>query len=334
MSRLTVEQLRDGEGFDEVYLAAEKQLRTNKNGTPYLQVELRDRTGSIVARMWNASDQLFRSFASGDFVQCEGKVQLFNGTLQVILDRIERADANKIDTREFLPRSEQDVPKLYEKLKGYLFKMASPHLRALAECYLMDDAFVRAFCSAPAGMKLHHAYLGGLLEHTAAMMDMAERVLPYYPGTDRDLVLMGLFLHDSGKVRELAYASAFGYTDEGQLLGHIPIGIEMLNDKAAQVPELLGEPVPRELMVRLKHIVLSHHGELEQGSPKVPMTPEAMLVHCIDTMDSRMNMVLRDLKDDRNNPTAWTQFNTNMKRRWYKGGANGDLFAAGAENYD
>jgi 3'-5' exoribonuclease len=213
-------------------------------------------------------------------------------------------------------------------------RLGSPHLRALAECYLMDDLFVRDFTACPAGVKLHHAYLGGLLEHTVVMMDIAERVVPFYPGVDRDLVLMGLFLHDSGKTRELSFSKAFGYTDEGQLIGHIQMGVEMLLEKLTQVPELTGETFPRELTVRLKHLILSHHGTQEFGSPKVPMTPEAMLVHSIDMMDTRMHMILREIREDRHNPSAWTPYNHTLGRRLYKGGPNGDLLAGGGETYD
>jgi len=146
---------------------------------------------------------------------------------------------------------------------------------------------------------------------------------------------MGLFLHDAGKTRELTYERAFGYSDEGQLIGHISLGYEMLVEKAAQVPALLGEPFPRDLMIRLKHVVLSHHGTLEYGSPKVPMTPEAMLVHSIDSLDTRQHMVLRDIREDRQNATAWTPYNKTLQRRFYKGGAaNGDLYSEGGDAYD
>ena len=334
MSRRYVEQMRDGDSIDEVYLVSDKQLRSNRNGNLYVQIEIRDRTGGISARMWNAGDTVFRSFENGDFVQIDAKVQLFQGSLQVILNHVERAEEEKIDLADFMPHTEQDVGKLIERLRGYLLKLGNPHLRALAECFLMDDNYFRNFVACPAGVKLHHAYIGGLLEHTVTMMDIAERLLPFYPGIDRDTLLMGAFLHDAGKVRELSYARSFGYTDEGQLLGHIAMGVEMLTEQIAKVPELTGEPFPRELVIRLKHMILSHHGTLEYGSPKVPMTPEAMLLNQIDMLDTRMHMVLRDLKEDRNNPTAWTPYNHNLQRRIYKGGENGDMFGEVRESFD
>jgi 3'-5' exoribonuclease len=334
MSRRTIDQLRDGDALDEIYLASDKQLRANKNGNLYLQLEIRDRTGGLSARMWNAGENVFRTFENGDFVHCDGKVQNFQGTLQVVLNHIEKVEHQKIELADFLPHTPHDVGKLAEKLRTFLLRLDSPHLRALAECFLMDDALVRAFCACPAGVKLHHAYVGGLLEHTVTMMEIAEKLVPFYPGVERDLVLMGLFLHDIGKTRELTFARSFGYCDEGQLIGHISIGVEMLTEQLPKVEELTGEPFPRELLIRLKHMILSHHGTLEHGSPKVPMTPEAMLLHAIDLMDTRMHMVLRDLKEDRNNQTAWTPYNVTLGRRFYKGGPNGDLYADTRDSYD
>jgi 3'-5' exoribonuclease len=330
--RRFVDQLRDGDPIDDVYLAADKQLRVNRKGNQFVQLMLRDRSGGISARMWNAGDAIFRSFENGDLVRADGKVQLFEGALQVILNHVERAEADKeqIDLGDFLPRTEQDVVKLADRLRGYLTGLANPHLKALADEFLKDAAFARQFMACPAGVKLHHAFVGGLLEHTVTMMDIADRLLPFYPGVDRDLLLMGVFLHDAGKTRELTYARAFGYSDEGQLVGHIAIAVEMLTEKAAK----LAEPVPRETLVRLKHMVLSHHGTHEFGSPKVPMTPEAMLLHEIDSLDTRMHMALREIKDDRAGPTAWTQYNPTLGRRFYKGGGTGEFFSAAAEAFD
>lgn len=334
MSRRFVDQLRDGDNLDDVYLVTDKQLRANRNGNLYLLLELRDRSGGISARLWNAGDHTARGFDPGDFLHATGKVQLFQGSLQVILNTIERVESQKVELTDFLPHTEQSIPKLMERLKGYLLRLSNPHLRALAECFLMDDGFMRGFTTCPAGVKLHHAYVGGLLEHVVSMMDASDRLLPLYPGVDRDLLLMGVFLHDAGKIRELTYSRAFGYSDEGQLVGHLAIGLGLLDEVAAKVPDLTGEPIPRELMLRLKHMILSHHGTLEWGSPKVPMTPEAMLLHLVDMVDTRMHQVVRELREDRNNATAWTPYNANLGRRFYKGGGNGDLYGEGGGGYD
>jgi 3'-5' exoribonuclease len=323
MTRRFVQQLADGENLEEVYLVTDKQLRANRNGNLYLQMELRDRTGSISARLWNAGENLFRLFEAGDFLLVRGKVQLFQGSLQLILSHIERAEAEKVDLADFLPHTEQDVGKLLDRLRSTLLRLANPHLRALAECFFMDDEFVRRFCQVPAGVRNHHAYLGGLLEHVVTLMEAAERLLPLYPELDHDLLLMGIFLHDVGKVRELTCDKVFAYTDEGQLIGHLVIGVEMLNEKLSLVSDLTGDPFPAELLLRLKHMILSHHGTYEFGSPRLPMTPEAIALHYLDNLDAKIHSFTRDIREDRNQTSSWTPFNQSLQRRLFKGTADG-----------
>jgi 3'-5' exoribonuclease len=262
-------------------------------------------------------------FDEGDFLLVRGKVQLFQGALQIILNHIERAEPEKVELADFLPHTEQDVSKLLERLRGTLLRLANPHLRALAECFFMDDDFVRDLCRVPAGVRNHHAYLGGLLEHVVTLMDAAERVLPLYPELDRDLLLMGVFLHDVGKVRELTFDKVFAYSDEGQLIGHLVIGVEMLNEKLRRVSDLTGEPFPVELLLRLKHMILSHHGTYEFGSPRLPMTPEAIALHYLDNLDAKIHSFTRDIREDRNQASAWTPFNQSLQRRLFKGTADG-----------
>jgi 3'-5' exoribonuclease len=319
MSRRFVEQLTDGENLHETYLVSDKQLRANRNAVLFLQLELRDRTGAISARLWNATENQFRTFEEGDLLRIKGKVQLFQGSLQIILTHFDRVDPATTSLDDFMPRSEHDVGKLFERLRTILLKMDNFHLRALIECFFMDEEFVNAFCKVPAGVRNHHAYLGGLLEHVTTLLDGADRLLPLYPDLDRDLVLMGIFLHDIGKVQELSWLRSFSYTDEGQLLGHISIGVEMLSEKAAKVPELTGEPFPRELLLRLKHLILSHHGSYEFGSPRLPMTPEAIAVNCLDNFDAKVHSFTRDINDDRNGSSAWTPYSHATQRRLFKG---------------
>lgn len=329
MTRRYIQQLADGEGLDEVYLVSEKQLRANRNGNLFIQLELRDRTGGISARLWNAGEGLFRSFEEGDFLRCRGKVQLFQGALQVILNHIEKVPTREVALGDFLPHTEQDVSKLFDRLRGTMMKLSNPHLRGLVECFLMDEDFVRDFCRAPAGIRNHHAYLGGLLEHVVTMLDGAERLLALYPELDRDMLLMGVFFHDIGKIRELSYDRVFGYTDEGQLIGHLVIGVEMLNEKIPQVSDLTGEPFPKELMLRIKHMIVSHHGTYEFGSPKLPMTPEAIALHHLDNFDAKVHTFTRDIREDTNQQSAWTPFNQATGRRLFKGGIRSE-----DESYD
>lgn len=323
MARQYVQHMSDGQAIEEIYLVADKQLRANRNGNLYLQVDLHDRTGSINARLWNAGENLFRTFEVGDFLFVKGKVQLFQGALQMILSHLEAVTHEHVELSDFLPHTEHDVSKLLERLRGTLLRLKNPHLRALIECFLMDDEFMAGFCKAPAGIRNHHAYLGGLLEHVVTLLDAADRILPLYPDLDRDLLLTGVFLHDVGKVRELSYGKVFAYSDEGQLVGHIVIGVEMLHEKAARVPDLTGEPFPRELLLRLKHMILSHHGTHEFGSPRLPMTPEAIALHHLDNLDAKVHNFTREIREDRNQMSAWTPFNQSLQRRLFKGTPEG-----------
>lgn len=319
MPRRYIRQFADGDSFDDIFLATDKLVKTNRQGQPFLQLELRDRSGALTGRLWNAPDNLTRQINPGDFIKAKGKVQLFQGALQIILSDVQPLQGEKFDMTDFLPHTEQDIAKLQEKLKAMLFKSSDLHLRALAQAFFMDEKFVRDFCKAPAGVRQHHAYLGGLLEHVVTMMDAAERLMPVYTNLNRDLVLMGIFLHDIGKVRELRYDSAFTYTDEGELVGHIVMGVEMLNEKLKQAEELSEEPMPNELKYRLKHIIAAHHGQLEYGSPKLPMTPEAVFIYYLDNLDARTHAFVRDIKEDKNTQSNWTVYNQNINRKLYKG---------------
>ncbi|HJT79115.1 MAG TPA: OB-fold nucleic acid binding domain-containing protein, partial [Gemmataceae bacterium] len=323
MTRRFVEQLTDGESVEDVFLVVDKQLRANRNGNLYLQLDLRDRSGAINARLWNAGEHLFRSFEAGDFLHVKGKVQLFQGALQMILSHVERVAPEKVELTDFLPHTARDIGEMLGRVRGLLMKLNNPHLRALAECFLMDEAFVQGFCRAPAGVRNHHAYVGGLLEHVTTLLEAGDRLAPLYPEVDRDVLLMGIFLHDAGKVRELSYGRTFAYTDEGQLLGHLIIGVEMLNEKVARVVDLTGEPFPPELLLRLKHLIVSHHGTYEFGSPKLPMTPEAIALHHLDNLDAKVHTFTRDIREDRNAASSWTPFSQALQRRLFKGGANG-----------
>lgn len=333
MTRRFVHELTDGEAIDEVFLVADKQLRSNRNGNNYIQMDLRDRSGVINARMWNTTEAQFRSFEPGDFLLVRGKVQLFQGALQLILNQFERHEPQKIELADFLPHTEFDIGKLQEKLRGFLRKSGNPHLKALAECFLMDGDLMRAFSQVPAGVRNHHAYVGGLLEHVVNMLDVADRIAPCYPGVDRDLLTMGIFLHDIGKTRELSCGRVFTYTDEGQLTGHIMLGVEMLIDKAGKAGELTGEAFPRELLWRLKHMIVSHHGEYAFGSPVLPMTPEAIALHHLDNLDAKVHSFVRDIREDRA-ATAWTPYSPAMNRRLYKGGSADPIPGADGSDFE
>jgi 3'-5' exoribonuclease len=319
MTRRYINQLINGDSVDECFLVADKQLRANRQGNLYLQLELRDKTGSVGARLWNASEGLARTFEPGDYLQVRGKTQVFQGALQIILSHVEVIDSARVEPEDFLPQSTQNVARLTARMRELLFSMGNPHLRALVECFLIDEEFVRKFTTAPAGIKNHHAYQAGLLEHVVTLLILADRIVDLYPDLDRDLLLTGIFLHDIGKVDELSYDRAFAYTDEGQLIGHLVMGVEMLRDKVERTADLTGEPFPAELLLRLKHMIVSHHGTHDFGSPKLPMTLEAIALHYLDNLDAKVHAFTREMRDDPCRESSWTPFQQNLGRRLFKG---------------
>jgi 3'-5' exoribonuclease len=323
-----VNELSHGDSVRDIFLVAEKHLRANRNGNLYLQVELRDKTGTISSRLWNANETIYTSFDDGELVQVEGKVQLYQGALQMILSRIQPAPTERLQLEDFLPHASCDLGQLERRLRSILLEISDPHLHALVECFLMDEDLMQRFTTAPAGIKVHHAYIGGLVEHVVNLLEAATRILPLYPMIHGDLLLTGIFLHDIGKIVEFAYDRSFHYTDEGQLVGHLVIGVEILNDKVKHAEELTGEPFPRELLFRLKHLILSHHGSYDFGSPKLPMTPEAVLLHHLDNIDAKVHSFSQQIREDLNPTSAWTPYNASLGRKLFKG--HGDTGNGGA----
>jgi 3'-5' exoribonuclease len=319
MRRRFVSQLGPQQTVDDVFRTADKQLRPNRSGNLYLQVELSDRTGSIGARMWNASESLYRSFDNGDYVHVEGSTQVFQGALQLIATRLTKVEPSEINEDDFTPLAALEVDKLGVRLGEILRGIADPQLRTLAECFLVDEQFMAKFTRAPAGIKHHHAYHGGLIQHTVSLMEVVLRIAPCYPQINRDLLLMGAFLHDMGKVDELIYDRELAYSDEGQLLGHLVMAVGLLDDKVREAEKLSGEPVPEETVLRLKHMLVSHHGEYAFGSPKLPMTLEAQALYCLDLLDAKVFAFDRQLRDDPNVDSAWTHYNPTLARKLFKG---------------
>jgi len=316
--RRYVSDLGEQESVAQVFRIGAKQLRPNRNGQLYLQFELSDRSGSVGARMWNASESLYRSVENGDYVYVEGTTQLFQGSLQLIATRLQRIEPSEVNEEDFTPLCAVDVDRLALRLGELLRSVSTPALRNLAECFLLDDAFMHKFTRAPAGIKHHHAYLGGLLEHTVNLMEVVERIAPCYPQLDRDLLLLGAFLHDVGKVDELRYDRELAYSDEGQLVGHLVLAVSLLEAKAREAERLSGEPFPAETLLCLKHLILSHHGEYEYGSPKLPMTLEAVALYCLDNLDAKIAAFSQLIRDDPNVDSDWTNFHPNLGRKLYK----------------
>src|SRR5262245_36671766 len=317
-------QLGHNEQVSQVFLASEKQLRPNRNGNLYLQLQLSDRSGVIAARLWNASENDYRAFENGDYVKVDGNTQLFQGNMQLIANTIRRARPDEIDETDFLVLRSDEIDRMAQRLTEILRTIRSTELRNLAECFLMDGEFMAKFTAAPAGMKNHHAYQGGLLEHVVGLMELVLVVAPRYPRLDVDKLLIGAFLHDAAKVDELSYDREIAYTDEGQLLGHMVLAMTMIDDKVRETERLSGEPFPKYLAVEIKHMVISHHGEYEYGSPKLHMTLEAVAIHHLDNLDAKMASFTQLMVDCPNVESNWTQYHTNLGRKLYKGPRHDD----------
>ncbi|MBA3313670.1 MAG: HD domain-containing protein [Planctomycetota bacterium] len=318
MPRKYLNEYKDGDAVDEVFLLAEKTLRANRNANLYLLAVLRDKTGTMVGMQWNVTEEGTANVNACDFVHVKGKVQLYQGGLQMIVTGIKPVPKEGIDPAEFHPQPSGETPRRLERMRELLGTMTNPHLAALVESFWADDAFMQAFAQAPAGVKAHHAYLGGLVEHVLNILETANRIADLYPSLDRDVLLTGVFLHDLGKVREMGYDTSFTYTDEGQLLGHLLIGCEMLAEKVPEIERRTGEGFPPPLLWHLKHIILSHHGTVEYGAAKLPMTPEAVAIHHLDALDAKVHEFAKSIEEDPNGESNWTPFSPRLQRKLFK----------------
>jgi 3'-5' exoribonuclease len=277
----------EGKLFDGFFLVLAKQQRTTKSNKPYLNLILGDKTGQLEARVWELGDpRIAKDFDCGDIVKARGSASRFDDRLQMKIDQLRLAQASEVDKMDMLPSTTCDVAELWRQLLGFVDSMANADLKRLLTTVLEDPALAEAYREAPAAKQLHHAWLGGLLEHVVSLCTLADRVAPHYPLIDRDLLLTGVILHDIGKVRELSWEIGFEYTIEGVLLGHIQIGAALAERTIDSLPNF-----PVKLKTLVLHMILSHHGKLEFGSPKLPMIPEALMLNFIDDLDAKMQAV-------------------------------------------
>jgi 3'-5' exoribonuclease len=289
MKKLLVADLaaRENQNVAGFFAVAAKHTRATKNGASYLALTLGDGSGQIEARAWDNAE--IHPFEAGDVVAVKGQVCRYNEKLQLKVEKIRRADdrdEGQWELRDFVPRSERDIDAMGSELEAWVASFTDPDLKALLEAFLADDQIAAALRQAPAAKMLHHAWIGGLLEHILSLMGLCDLVAGHYPHINRDLLLTGVFLHDIGKLRELRWGTSFEYTIEGQLLGHITIGMAMIEKKMNAIPDF---PPAKRLLV--EHLVLSHHGKYEFGSPKLPMTAEAIMLHYLDDLDAKMQTV-------------------------------------------
>jgi 3'-5' exoribonuclease len=262
------------------FAVASKQVRSKRDGSRYFALTLADRTGQTEARMWETAEA--DEFAAGDIIKVRGQVCRYKETLQLNIERIRKAGPGEFDLSDYVPHTDRNIEELWAELNGYVESFTDPHLKALLRSFLDDPEIAAALREAPAAKSMHHAWIGGLLEHIVSLLGIADLAAKHYR-VHRDLLLTGVVLHDIGKLQELRWGTSFDYSIEGQLLGHITIGIALIDRKIAGLPDF-----PRGLRVLVEHLVLSHHGKYEFGSPKLPMVPEAVLLHYLDDMDAKM----------------------------------------------
>jgi len=282
----------EGKVFDSYFLVLAKQQRTTKTNKPYLNLILGDKTGQLEGRVWDLSDpRIAKDFDRGDIVKARGSASRFDDRLQMKVEQLRKATATEADKADLLPSTTYDVDDLWRQLLGFVDSFTEPNLKLLLTTLLGDPAIAQAYREAPAARQLHHAWLGGLLEHVVSLLKLAERVIPNYPLLHRDLLLTGVILHDIGKVRELSWDIGFEYTVEGTLLGHIQMGVEQVEKTIDSLPDF-----PPRLKTLVIHMILSHHGKLEFGSPKLPMIPEAIVLNFVDDLDAKMQAVTSEFE--------------------------------------
>jgi 3'-5' exoribonuclease len=291
------------------FVVTSKQAKPKKSGELYLALTLADRTGQIEAKMWdNVNSETISSFEQDDFVKIRGLINRFNGRFQLTVHKIRTIQEAEVEFGDYLPRTPKDINSLWSTLGGFVESFRDPHLKALIQAFMADPKIEQAYKNAPAAKTLHHAFIGGLLDHVVSLFQLADLAQRNYPEMiNRDLLLSGVFLHDIGKVHELSFARSFTYTTRGQLLGHMIIELEMLQEKIAQVPGF-----PDKYKTLLEHLIISHHGKYEFGSPKMPMFPEALMLHYLDDLDSKLESLRAHFQ--REPEAEWTSYNPSLER--------------------
>lgn len=316
--RTLINELSDGQTIDQPFRLADKQIRLNRQGGKYLLLKLADRSGSIVAMMWNAEDSDYERIRRGGYVHGVGRTQIHQGVLQVILTAIDDVDDAVVDPGDFDQFDASAADQALASLRGLLENLRNVHLRKLAEAFFADEAFLAKLRLATAAVSNHHAYPGGLIRHTVDLMELCQFIGPRYPRIDTELLMFGAFLHDLGKIEEIASSGELTYTDRGQLVGHIVIGIQMLGEAIDAYEDDTGEAFPEDLRLQLEHLIVSHHGQLEFGSPRLPATLEAIALHHIDNLDAKVTSFTSLIEADLTNNENWTNYHPSIGRKLWK----------------
>lgn len=303
-----IDTLREGMRISEVYLCKSKQIAQTKSGKEYGNLVLQDKTGTIDSKIWDLNSPGIGSFEIMDYVRVDADVTVYQGFKQLNVKRIRKVDEGEYVEADYLPVSLKDIEKMYQELMQYARSVKNPHLnRLVSEVFIEDEQFAKAFKFHSAAKSVHHAFVGGLLEHTLGVVKMCDYFAGYYRELNRDLLLTAAMFHDVGKIRELSKFPENDYTDDGQLVGHIIIGTELLTEKIRQIPGF-----PPRLALELKHCILAHHGELEYGSPKKPSILEALALNFADNTDAKLETMIEALRGIADNQ-AWTGYNRHLE---------------------
>jgi 3'-5' exoribonuclease len=313
MGKVFINQMKKGQTGESTFLVKDKILTKTKAGNPYLSIKLADRTGELEGRIWDNALDFLPLFEKDDFISVKGEVDEFQGMLQLRIGRLKKCAEDEIQIEDFLPTTLQNTGEMLAELKDLASRVSQPFLRQLLDSFFHDEGLMKKMKLAPAAKAVHHVFLGGLLEHTLSVVQLVLLVGPRYRGIDLDLLLTGAVLHDLGKISELSYSRTFDYTDSGRLLGHITLTVAMIDEKIKAIPGF-----PENLAMLLKHLILSHHGEYEFGSPKRPKTLEALLLHQLDDLDAKMNGFLAWIEKERDAPSRWTAYHKLFDRFIYK----------------
>jgi len=291
------------------FVVVSKQIKPKKSGEPYLALTLGDRSGHLEAKMWDNVEEVLDAFHQDDFLKIKGLVNKYKNRFQLTVHKLRKLGESEIEFADYLPKTTKNIDELWQALSDFVASIRSPHLRSVIQAFMADPEIAAAYRNAPAAKTLHHAYIGGLLDHVVSLFRSCDLMCRNYPQINRDLLLSGAFLHDVGKIHELTYNRSFSYTTRGQLLGHMVIELEMLHAKIALVPGF-----PDELKTLLEHLIISHHGQYDFGSPKLPMFPEALMLHYLDDLDSKMEAMRAHFEREADLESPWTSYNASLGR--------------------
>lgn len=309
-----LKDIKQGNKVASSFMVAEKNMAFSIKGAPYLNVRLKDKTGELDGKVWDNAIDFDQQFKKGDIIHIEGRAASYRNSIQISIINIHRIPWEEIDPVDYLPSVKGDVHAMFNEMMEFVEKVNDKYLRALLNAFFQEEETSSLFQRAPAAKGFHHIYLGGLLEHTLSVVRLLEKVADHYSVLNKDMLIAGGILHDIGKIYEFSYNNIIDYTDEGRLIGHIVMGVEMINKKIAAIDDF-----PSHLALELRHIILSHHGEFEFGSPKRPKTLEALVVHYIDDLDAKFNAFQTFMADSANADSDWTGYNRFLERFLYKG---------------